>query len=287
MIYTLKNDKLTVEINSLGAELSSVKSASGHEYMWQGSEWKKHAPVLFPICGGLLDSSFTYGGRTYPMEKHGFARVTEFEMTKADDTSLTFVLKSDESTLAIYPFEFTLTAKYTIEDNTLTACYTVENSGKQIMPYMFGWHPAFTLAGNGEINSFYVDFGEKNQLMRHTLQHGPFVNPFYTPYPLKDGKYYLNEEEIYENDTMIFRDVPTSVKLAGGDQAHEITLTYTDNLPYLCIWKAPTSSARYICLEPWSHVPADGETEENFLSRQMARLSPSDKEDYVYTVKFD
>ena len=287
MIYTLKNDKLTVEVNSFGAELSSVKSTDGHEYMWQGAEWKKHAPVLFPICGGLLNSSFTYGTRTYTMEKHGFARVTEFEMTEADDTSLTFVLKSDESTLAIYPFEFTLTAKYTIVDNTLTACYTVENSGKQIMPYMFGWHPAFTLAGNGEINSFYVDFGEKNQLMRHTLQHGPFVNPFYTPYPLNGGKYYLNEDEIYENDTMIFRDVPTSVKLAGGNQAHEITLTYTDNLPYLCIWKAPTSSARYICLEPWSHVPADGETEENFLSRQMARLSPSDKEDYVYTVKFD
>lgn len=287
MLYTIKNDKLTATVDTLGAELSSVKSTENHEYIWQGEEWKKHAPVLFPICGGLLNSSFTYNGRTYPMEKHGFARVSEFEAVSIDEDSVTLVLKSNEKTLEIYPFEFALYAKYALDGNKLTATYTVENTGKQIMPYMFGWHPAFTLDGTNEIGSFYVDFGDKDQLMRHTLQHGPFVNPFYTPYPLKDGKYYLNEEEIYANDTMIFRDVPTSVKLGGGNQSHEIDLSYSENLPYLCIWKAPTSSARYICLEPWSHVPADGETEENFLSRQMARLSPSDKENYTYTVTFD
>lgn len=287
MIYTLKNDKLTVEVNSFGAELSSVKSNAGYEYIWQGSEWKKHAPVLFPICGGLLDNKFSYKGREYPMEKHGFARVTEFEMAEATDTSLTFVLKNDAQTLAIYPFEFILTAKYTLDENRLTATYTVENSGMQVLPYMFGWHPAFTLGGSSEIGSFYVDFGGKKQLNRHTLQNGPFINPFYTAYPLNNSRYYLNEEEIYANDTMIFRDVPNTVKLAGGHQRHTITLSYSDNLPYLCIWKAPTSDARYICLEPWSGIPSDGETEENFLSRQMSRLSPSEKENYVYTVTFD
>lgn len=287
MIYTLKNEKLSAEVNSLGAELTSVKSSSGHEYIWQGQEWKKHAPVLFPVCGGLLGSKYSFKGREYPMEKHGFAKISEFEAVEVTNTSLTLALKSDEATLSIYPFEFILTAKYTLTDNSLIAEYTVENAGKQIMPYMFGWHPAFTLPGNKEICSFYVEFEGKSQLMRHTLQHGPFINPFYTAYPLNNGKYYLNEEEIYENDTMIFRDVPTTVKLAGGDQEHTITLSYGSNLPYLCIWKAPTSSARYICLEPWSDIPADGETEENFLSRQMSRLSPSEKENYVYTVKFD
>lgn len=287
MIYTLKNDKLTAEIRSLGAELISVKSEDSHEYIWQGSEWKKHAPVLFPICGALLGGKFSFKGREYPLEKHGFAKLYEFEATDISGTAITLVLKSNEATLAVYPFEFTLTAKYELKDNTLRASYTVENCGKQIMPYMFGWHPAFTLAGNGEINSFYVDFNGKAQLSRHTLQNGPFINPFYTSYPLKDGRYYLNESEIYENDTMIFRDVPNEVKLAGGNQEHELTLSFTDNLPYLCIWKYPSSAARYICLEPWSDIPADGTEEENFLSRQMSRLNPAEKEDYVYTVTFN
>ena len=287
MIYTLKNDKITAKINSLGAELSSVISSDGYEYMWQGAEWKKHAPVLFPICGGLLDSKYIFKAREYPMEKHGFARVSEFSLVESSETSVTFVLKNDEKTLEIYPFEFALYAKYEIEGNTLTATYTVENTGKQILPYMFGWHPAFVLGGDREIGSFYVDFGAKKQLNRHSLQNGPFVNPFYEAYPLNNGRYYLSEEEIYANDTMIFKDVPASVKLAGGYQERTVTLSYSDNLPYLCIWKAPSSEARYICLEPWSGIPSDGQTPENFLSRQMSRLNPAGKEDYTYTVVFE
>ena len=287
MIYTLKNEHLTVMINSLGAELTSVVSASGYEYVWQGSEWKKHAPVLFPVCGALLDGKYIYKGREYLIGKHGFAKLYDFEKAECTDTSLTLLLKSNEETLEVYPFEFSLTAKFVIEKNKLTVSYNVGNEGKQIMPYMFGWHPAFTLGGSREIGSFYVEFEGKKQLSRHTLQHGAFVNPFYTSYPLKNGRYYLNEEEIYENDTMIFRDVPTTVRLAGGYQKRSVTLSFSDNLPYLCIWKAPTSEARYVCLEPWSDIPSDGETAENFLSRQMSRISPSEKEEYLYTVVFE
>ena len=287
MIYTIKNDNLTVMINSLGAELTSVISDSGYEYIWQGAQWNKHSPVLFPICGGLLENKYIFKGREYPMGKHGFARESEFELVESSDTSVTLALKSNESTLAVYPFEFTLTAKFSVDGNRLDAIFSVENTGKQIMPYMFGWHPAFTLGGNREIGSFYVDFGGKKSLSRHTLQNGPFVNPFYESYPLKAGKYYLNEEEIYANDTMIFKDVPNTVRLAGGYQKRSLTLTYSKNLPYLCIWKYPSSEARYVCLEPWSDIPSDGETPENFLSRAMSRISPAEVEDYEYNVIFE
>lgn len=287
MLYTLKNEKFEVKVNSLGAELTSIKSASGHEYVWQGEEWKKHSPVLFPICGALLDGKYIFKGREYALEKHGFAKVCEFEIKSASDTSLTLVLESNETTLALYPFEFTITAQFVLDDNRLTTSFAVENSGKQIMPYMFGWHPAFTLGGDAPINSFYVDFGNTTELARHTLQNGPFINPFYTAYPIKGGRYYLNEEEIYSNDTMIFKDAPKSIVLAGDKDEHKLTLDYSDNLPYLCIWKFPASSARYVCLEPWSDIPSDGETAENFLSRQMSRLSPSETAEYIYTLTLE
>lgn len=287
MIYTLKNDQLTVKVNSLGAELTSVICESGYEYIWQGSEWNKHSPVLFPICGALLDGKYIFKGREYPMGKHGFTREAEFSLVECTDSSLTLKFESSEETLAIYPFEFSLTASFSLDKNKLLTVFSIENCGKQTMPYMFGWHPAFTLAGKREIGSFYVDFGEKKALTRHTLQNGPFVNPFYESYPLKASKYYLNEEEIYANDTMIFKDVPSTVKLAGGYQKHSITLSYSDNLPYLCIWKYPSSEARYVCLEPWSDIPSDGETPENFLSRAMSRISPLEKVEYEYNVTFE
>lgn len=287
MIYTLKNDKLEVKVKSLGAELISVISKDGFEYIWQGKEWPKHSPVLFPICGALLGGKYVYNAREYSLEKHGFAKLYDFALKEVTDTSLTLVLESNEETLALYPFEFTLTACFTIDENVLKVVFSIDNTGKQIMPYMFGWHPAFALGGEAPIGSFYVDFGDRKELYRHTLQNGPFINPFYTSYPINNGKYYLNEEEIYANDTMIFKDAPTKVVLAGGEQERKLTLEYSDNLSYLCIWKYPSSSARYLCLEPWSDVPSDGETPENFLSRPMSRISPSEIEDYEYTVTFE
>jgi hypothetical protein len=35
MIYTIKNEQLTVEVSSLGAELQSVKTNDGCEYLYQ------------------------------------------------------------------------------------------------------------------------------------------------------------------------------------------------------------------------------------------------------------
>ncbi|MCT2885398.1 aldose 1-epimerase family protein, partial [Lentilactobacillus parabuchneri] len=47
-MITLKNQYLTVLINELGAELTSVKDSEGIEYIWQADPtyWKRHAPIL-------------------------------------------------------------------------------------------------------------------------------------------------------------------------------------------------------------------------------------------------
>ena len=287
MVHILKNDTLSVEINTLGAEIISVKSNDNYEFIWSGSEWGGHAPILFPVCGRLLDGKYTYRGREYQMRSHGFAKISEFSVVDSSDTSITLTLASNEENALIYPFDFRLTAKYELFGNKISANFTVDNNGKHVMPYMFGWHPGFTLGGTREINTHYVLFEGKKSLNWHPLQHGAFVNPIYTSYPLKAEKYYLNEEEIYKNDTMIFKGIPNTVKLAGGYQKHAITLSFSDNLPYFCIWKAPSSNARFICLEPWSDIPADGETPENFDSRQMSRLSAGESAEYSYSVIFE
>jgi galactose mutarotase-like enzyme len=51
MNTVLKSGRTTAEIQSLGAELVSLKK-DGCEYIWNGDKtyWAGHAPVLFPIC---------------------------------------------------------------------------------------------------------------------------------------------------------------------------------------------------------------------------------------------
>ena len=61
MIYTLSNDKIIASFDTLGAELISVKSIDGCEYIWQADPtyWAEHSPIMFPICGRLPNGRYT------------------------------------------------------------------------------------------------------------------------------------------------------------------------------------------------------------------------------------
>ena len=78
----IKNEQLTVEISSLGAELQSIKDAQGNEYLWDGDEqyWNRHSPILFPIVCGLWKDTYRIDGKEYQLGRHGFARDTEFQL---------------------------------------------------------------------------------------------------------------------------------------------------------------------------------------------------------------
>ena len=58
----IKNEYLSISINTLGAELSTITGRGGTEFLWNGDKnvWSGKAPVLFPICGGLKGGKYTY-----------------------------------------------------------------------------------------------------------------------------------------------------------------------------------------------------------------------------------
>ena len=73
MRYTIENENLSVEVDSFGAELKSVKSKkNGKEYMWCADKkyWGRTSPVLFPFVGSCKNKEYTYGGVTYKMPQH-------------------------------------------------------------------------------------------------------------------------------------------------------------------------------------------------------------------------
>ena len=94
----------------------------------------------------------------------------------------------------------------------------------------------------------------------------------------------LSEQEIYSQDTLLFSDTEGVVSLTSKSGAHELTLTYSDTLPYLAIWKWPLAEARYICLEPWSGIPGDGVTDEDMDKKVTDNLAPGASSVYAYRV---
>ena len=101
----LKNNNLTVEISTLGAEIQSLKKGE-KEYIGEGNPdiWDGHSPILFPICGKLADNKFIIDGKEFSLNMHGFAKKSVFEIEKYTDTEVIFLLKESSDTLKHYPF---------------------------------------------------------------------------------------------------------------------------------------------------------------------------------------
>ena len=96
------------------------------------------------LCG-LKDNTYLLDGVPYHMNKHGFARDCVFEVVEHTDTKASFRLTDNEETRRMYPFSFTLTVTYTLEENRLIKCHRVENRSEQVMYYELGVHDASAL----------------------------------------------------------------------------------------------------------------------------------------------
>ena len=116
----LRNENVSVTLKSLGGELTSIKDASGTEYLWQGNPdfWSGQAPVLFPIVGCLRNGTATIGNsKTCSFGRHGLARKLEFTLVSSSETCAVYSLKADDSTKEQYPYDFELQMIYELTDH--------------------------------------------------------------------------------------------------------------------------------------------------------------------------
>ena len=90
MELELRRGGRTARVETLGGELVSCRGEDGLEYIWGGDPafWAGRNPLLFPVVGNVKDGKVSFGGRAYPMERHGFARRQEFRLTERGEKRL-------------------------------------------------------------------------------------------------------------------------------------------------------------------------------------------------------
>ena len=250
--HTLRSGSLTATIKAQGAEMRSLRHNEGTEFVWQaGPAWPRHAPLLFPIVGRLANDELRHQGKTYRMTQHGFARDSRFMWETRDEKRCTLVLEDSETTRALYPFSFRLTAGYALDESGLDLTLTVANTGKETLPASLGGHPAFNwpLQPGVAKEGYALTFANAEASPVRRLDGG-LLRAATEPSPVK-GTVLPLTESLFVDDAVIFDRVESnSVRYASGQGDGPWLKMSWRGFRELGVWSKPTG-APFLCIEPW------------------------------------
>ena len=268
MIRLEKNGAIA-EIEEMGAEMRAYRTADGKDRLWSGNAdvWAGVAPVLFPVIGCMKNQTVRIAGKEYNIPKHGFAKISRFEVEEQKADECTLVLKDTPETREMYPFSFRLAIIHRITENGFSTEYQVENRSDSPMPFLIGGHPGFVCPMNkGELFEEY-------QVVFDQEEEGN--NLLYAPGALMGGaeKVDMGEDKrriglkhaiFDEKDTLVLAGLNSrSVKLLHKDTGKGIRFSFPEST-VLAIWSKPNAQAPYVCLEPWNGIPGMVEETGNF-----------------------
>ena len=265
-------------VNPLGAELSSLQSSS-QEYLWQGNPdvWSGRAPILFPIVGTLANDEMKYRGKTYQMMRHGIARQAVFDCIAQTQSDLSMRLRSDATSLAMYPWDFELTVHFSLNFDTLSITYEVKNLDSDTMIFTLGSHPAFLLQTTDEtkndlsLSDFDIHFEHAESLRRVMLNDAGLLATESSPYELDNNTIKLSET-LFDQDALVFKNIESKKITLRSNQKPQLTVD-TGAAPHLGIWAKP--GARFVCIEPWFGISDYIDSDGNFENKSDMLSLPS------------
>jgi galactose mutarotase-like enzyme len=267
MDYTISNEFLTVTIQDLGAELQSIKSADGTEYLWQADPaiWNGKAPNLFPYIARLTEGKYTLKGQTYEMKIHGIVRYFTLAVEDQQADAITFRLDSNEEIQKQYPYDFTYRITYRLEKNVLVTTSSVENHGKERMSFGLGGHPGFNvpLEEGLTFEDYVLEFSNPAHPTRVLFTEDCHLNGIEEAYPLEDDRRIPLHHDLFDNDAIVLKHADRQVKITSPKGSRSVTVTYPDFM-YIGFWHMPKKEAPYVCIEPWSSLPSRSGVIEDF-----------------------
>lgn len=253
-VYQLQNNQLTLEFNSLGAELTRVTGADGTEYLWNADPayWKRHSPILFPVVGNYNHKEFIYNGRKYSMGQHGFARDMEFECVSQTEEEICFRLVSDEASRKLYPMDFVLEAAYRLCNNQVTVCWNVTNPGADALHFSIGAHPAFNcpILPDTCQNEYTIDLHtDIQELICGLINEEGALTHKQSVQALNSGKLTL-KEHLFDKDALIVEHTDIKkLSICLPDGRPYVIMDFT--APLFGLWSPAGKNAPFVCLEPW------------------------------------
>lgn len=289
MLTTIQNDTITVSAETLGAELQSIRSAEGIDYLWNGdpSGWSGRASILFPFVGSLRNKRASCSAGEVSLPQHGFARRKEWTRVEAEKDAMAFCLTADEETRKGYPYDFAITVRYSLGDRSVTSAFTVENTGDKPMPYTIGGHPGFhvPLVKGENFEDYLVEFDqpETADCPQVELSTGLIIDTVRNRLLTEARSFRLNHL-LFRGDALIFDQLKShSVKLYSEKSGRGVKMDFT-GMNYLGIWSSMHDSP-LVCLEPWNGMGTLVTEDDVFEhKRGMRILEPGQRDEVAFTL---
>ncbi len=286
-IHTIANNCLVVSVSDHGAELQSIKTSDGKEYLWQGDPafWARRSPLLFPFVGAVKNNSYQYQDTAYPMGQHGFARDMDFAFLEKEGTKLSFRLTANDETRAVYPFDFALTVSYALFNNEIRVTWTVENNDSKVMYYSIGAHPAFLLPEKYSREECYISMDKVPQ--RITAISGKYAvegSNVKDRLSLGASPFIRLEKDLFASDALVIEDSQLhKVGLCTPDREPFVEVSF--DAPVVGIWSPDKEGCPFVCIEPWygrcDAVDFEGTLEER---KWQNSLPPAGSATHAYRI---
>jgi galactose mutarotase-like enzyme len=276
-MFFIEDQQLKISIHPKGAELTSIiHKTHDIEYMWGGDPaiWGKHSPLLFPIVGTLKANTYYYQGKPYSLPRHGFARDQEFAVEKQTAGSITFLLHSNETTRAVFPFDFELRVIYRLTPAGLSTTYQVKNPAAEPLWFSVGGHPAFKvpLVPDTSYTDYYLEFDQLENLPRWPVSKDGLIEN--EPEPLfNDTRILPLNKALFARDALVLKHLASNgVTLRSARTERGLRMDFP-GFPFLGIWAAP--GADFVCIEPWCGIADSVDSDQQLTNKEgINQLQP-------------
>lgn len=253
-MYQLRNEELTLEITAHGAEMKSLKdNHTAQEYLWCADPafWGRTSPILFPLVGNYREKQSIYGGKTYNLSQHGFARDMDFQMISQTEDEIWFAVEDTEETLEKYPFHFRLSLGYRLQGREVKVMWKVENTDTKKMYFSIGGHPAFNcpLHGGEKQTEYQIGFDTEEALACSVLNENGVVSERVKTLELKNGRLSIPEDLFDEDALIIEKNQAQKVSLINPEGEEYLEVEF--DAPLFGIWSPAGKHAPFVCIEPW------------------------------------
>jgi galactose mutarotase-like enzyme len=209
-----------------------------------------------------MNNQIQIEGIKYPMQRHGFARHSNFILTESSSDHAVFTLDYSENTLAVYPYKFSLQVAYRLQNTEITIVYKVINKDNEPIFFSIGAHPAFNIpfSKDGSYDDYYIEFNEDESPVKHLFNESGFFTGNTEPVHLDDRRLNLSKD-LFRDGALVFKELLSKEVLIRNHHTPNFVSVSYEDFPSLGIWAA--SDAPFVCIEPWlGYADSSGELRE-------------------------